>query len=63
MRWLGEMKLAHQLLQSHFRELIMQAAEYGTMPADSILKRISELENAIEAVEAVTDEERGRRQR
>lgn len=39
------------------RDLIMQAAEHDTMPADSTLKRIAELENAIAAVEAVADEE------
>ena len=50
-------------LKARQRDLIMQAAEYDTMPADSTLKRIAELENAIAAVEAVADEERGRRQR
>jgi hypothetical protein len=39
----------------------MEAAQYDTMPADSTLKRIVELENAIAAVEAVADEERRRR--
>ncbi|MCJ2075652.1 hypothetical protein MKK68_08300 [Methylobacterium sp. E-016] len=43
------------------RDLIMEAAQYDTMPADSTLKQIVELENAIAAVEAVADEERGRR--
>ncbi|WP_187278888.1 hypothetical protein [Methylobacterium sp. WL12] len=47
-------------LKARQRELIMQAAAYDTMPADSTLKRIAELENAIAAVEAVADEERRR---
>ena len=34
-------------------DLIMEAAQYDMMPADSTLKRIAELENAIAAVEAV----------
>lgn len=50
-------------LKARQRDLIMEAAQYDTMPADSTLKRIAELENAIAAVEAVADEERGRRQR
>ena len=48
-------------LKTRQRDLIMEAAHYDTMPADSTLKRIVELENAIVAVEAVADEERGRR--
>ena len=44
-------------LKAHQRELIMQVAEQDVMPADSTLKRIAELENAIAAVEAVADEE------
>ncbi|MCJ2075276.1 hypothetical protein MKK68_06330 [Methylobacterium sp. E-016] len=47
-------------LKSRQRDLIMEAAKYNTMPADSTLKRVAELENAIAAVEAVADEERGR---
>lgn len=47
-------------LKARQRDLIMEAAQYDTMPADSTLKRIAELENAIAAVEAVADEERGR---
>ncbi|TXN58303.1 hypothetical protein [Methylobacterium sp. WL6] len=50
-------------LKNRQRDLIMEAAQYDTMPADSTLKRIAELENAIAAVEAGADEERGRRQR
>ena len=50
-------------LKTRQRDLIMEAAQYDTMPADSTLKRIAELENVIAAVEAVADEERGRRQR
>ena len=48
-------------LKARQRDLIMEAAQYDTMPADSTLKRIAELENVIAAVEAVADEERGRR--
>ncbi|GJD44925.1 hypothetical protein AFCDBAGC_2794 [Methylobacterium cerastii] len=48
-------------LKTRQRDLIMEAARYDTMPADSTLKRIAELENVIAAVEAVTDEERGGR--
>ncbi|MCJ2009151.1 MAG: hypothetical protein EOO77_46465 [Oxalobacteraceae bacterium] len=48
-------------LKTRQRDLIMEAAQYNTMPADSTLKRIAELENVIAAVEAVADEERGRR--
>lgn len=50
-------------LQARQRDLVMDAAQYDTMPAASTVKRIAELENAIAAVEAVADEERGRRQR
>ena len=50
-------------LKTRQRDLIMEAAQYDTMPADSTLKRIAELENAIAAVEAVADEQRSRRQR
>lgn len=45
-------------LKSRQRDLILQAAEHDTMPADSTLRRIAELENAIAAVEAVLDETR-----
>ncbi len=48
-------------LKARQRDLIMEAAQYDTMPADSTLKRIAELENAIAAVEAVADEERRQR--
>ena len=48
-------------LKDRQRDLIMEAAQYDTMPADSTLRRIAELENAIAAVEAVANEERGRR--
>jgi uncharacterized coiled-coil protein SlyX len=44
-------------LKARQRDLILQAAEHDTMPADSVLKRIAELENAIAAVEAVAEEE------
>lgn len=44
-------------LKARQRDLIMQAAEHDTMPADSVLKGIAELENVIAAVEAVADEE------
>ncbi|WP_375408951.1 hypothetical protein [uncultured Methylobacterium sp.] len=44
-------------LKARQRDLIMEAAQSDTLPADSTLKRISELENAIAAVEAVADEE------
>ena len=40
------------------RDLIMEAAQYDTLPAGSVLRQIAELENAIAAVEAVADEER-----
>ncbi|MBX9933742.1 MAG: hypothetical protein K2Y56_19845 [Methylobacterium sp.] len=39
------------------RDLIMEAAQSDRLPADSTLRRISELENAIAAVEAVAAEE------
>ncbi|GJD97321.1 hypothetical protein [Methylobacterium iners] len=48
-------------LKARQRELILQAADYDAMPADSTLKRIAELENAIAAVEAVADEEANKR--
>ncbi|TXN38894.1 hypothetical protein FV232_26875 [Methylobacterium sp. WL30] len=48
-------------LKAHQRVMILAAAEHDTLPAASVLKRIAELENAIAAVEAVADEERGRR--
>jgi hypothetical protein len=45
-------------LKARQRALIMEAAEHETMPADSTLRRIAELENAIAAVEAILDETR-----
>ena len=48
-------------LKARQRALILEAAQYDTMPANSTLKPIAELENAIAAVEAVADEEKGRR--
>ena len=52
-------KLASLLnrLKGRQRDLIMEAAQSDNLPADSTLRRISELENAIAAVEAVADEE------
>lgn len=44
-------------LKARQRDLIMEAARSDSLPADSTLRRISELENAIAAVEAVADEE------
>lgn len=49
-------------LKDRQRDLILQAAEHDTLPADSTLKRIAELENAIAAVEAVADETANKRQ-
>ncbi|MCJ2010553.1 hypothetical protein MKK70_14760 [Methylobacterium sp. E-041] len=50
-------------LKARQRDLIMEAAQYDTMPADSTLKRIAELENAIAAVEAVAGEEADKQRR
>lgn len=44
-------------LKARQRDLIIEAAQSDNLPADSTLRRISELENAIAAVEAVADEE------
>ena len=44
-------------LKTRQRDLIMESAQSDSLPADSTLRRISELENAIAAVEAVADEE------
>ena len=44
-------------LKARQRDLIMEAARSESLPADSTLRRISELENTIAAVEAVADEE------
>lgn len=46
-----------QRLKHRQRDLVLAAAEHDTMPADSVLKRIAELENAIAAVEAVSGED------
>ncbi|WP_200931849.1 hypothetical protein [Methylobacterium sp. Leaf85] len=46
-------------LKAHQHVLIVAAAEHDSMPADSVLKRIAELENAIAAVEALAGEEDG----
>ncbi|KQO52659.1 hypothetical protein ASF24_22555 [Methylobacterium sp. Leaf86] len=46
-------------LKAHQHVLIVAAADHDTMPADSVLKRVAELENAIAAVEAVMAEEDG----
>ena len=55
-------KLASLLdrLKARQRDLIMEAAQSESLPADSTLRRISELENAIAAVEAVAEEEKHR---
>ena len=50
-------------LKARQRDLIMEAAQSDTMPADSTLKRIAELENAIAAVEAVAGEEANKQRR
>ena len=50
-------------LKARQRDLIMEAAQYDTTPADSTLKRIAELENAIAAVEAVAGEEADKQRR
>ena len=50
-------------LKARQRDLIMEAAQSDTMPADSTLKRIAELENAIAAVEAVAGEEANKHRR
>ena len=44
-------------LKSRQRDIIMQAAKQDMLPPDGVLRHIAELENAIAAVEAVTDEE------
>lgn len=44
-------------LKARQRDLILAAAEIDALPAASVLRQISELENAIAAVEAVADEE------
>lgn len=44
-------------LKHQQRDLVLLAAAHDTMPADSVLKRIAELENAIAAVEAVAGED------
>ncbi|MHC2018706.1 hypothetical protein [Methylobacterium sp. CM6247] len=46
-------------LKAHQHVLNVGAADHDTMPADSVLKRIAELENAIAAVEAMMAEEDG----
>lgn len=53
------LKLASLLdrLKARQRDLILEAAQSDGLPANSTLRRISELENAIAAVEAVADEE------
>ncbi|MCJ2009883.1 hypothetical protein [Methylobacterium sp. J-092] len=48
-------------LKAHQWAMILAAAEHDTLPAASVLRQIAELENAIAAVEAVAEEERGRR--
>ena len=48
-------------LKARQRDLILAAAETDALPAASVLRAISELENAIAAVEAVADEERDQR--
>ncbi|TXN06049.1 hypothetical protein FV219_10040 [Methylobacterium sp. WL122] len=45
-------------LKAHQRVIILAAAEHDTLPAASVLRQISELENAIAAVEAVAGEVR-----
>ena len=50
-------------LKARQREIIIQAAEFDMLPPDGVLRRISELENAIAAVEAVAGEEADRTRR
>ena len=45
-------------LQAAQRELIFTAARAAMMPADGTLRRISDLENTIAAVEALIHEQR-----
>jgi hypothetical protein len=45
-------------LQAAQRELIVTAARAAMMPADGTLRRISDLENTIAAVEALIHEQR-----
>ncbi len=47
-------------LQQAQRELICAAAKTAMMPSDGTLRRISDLENSIAAVEAVLEDERAK---
>ena len=44
-------------LKARQRDLIMEAAQSERLPAESTLRRISELENAIAAVQVVRDDD------
>lgn len=48
-------------LKAAQRTLILEAAKQGMMPPDNMLRRISDLENTIAAVEALVEEERAQR--
>jgi len=52
----GLLELSRRLKEAQ-RELIMKAAASGTLPPDGVIRKISELENAILAVDAAIEEE------
>ena len=56
----GLLELSKRLKQAQ-RELIIKAAASATLPPDGVIRKISELENAILAVDAVIEESTPRR--
>lgn len=51
----GLLELSRRLKQAQ-RDLIVKAAESGNLPPDGVIRKISELENAILAVDAIIEE-------
>lgn len=51
----GLLELSKRLKQAQ-RDLIMKAADAGSLPPDGVIRKISDLENAILAVDAIIEE-------
>jgi hypothetical protein len=51
----GLLELSRRLKQAQ-RDLIMKAASADSLPPDGVIRKISELENAILAVDAIIEE-------
>lgn len=57
----ADLKGLVERLKAAQRDLLLTAAQGSTLPSDGMLRKISELEGAIAATEALIQEERRRR--